>query len=91
MGTYTFVIKSEVSLGIEVEATSLEQAVAKAQSASVQGFCHQCSSGDPGEWSLGGEIDCGAPCDNELVDFYGPDGSGGSFFDNAVKAWEKAE
>lgn len=70
---YRFVVKATISLGIEVDAASLEEAIELAQSKGVQGLCHQCAKGAPNEWTTSGELDCGPPGDCELVDIHTDD------------------
>lgn len=80
---YAFVINATISLGVEVEAESLtgspshadpaatfEDAAEKAQRCGVRTFRHACSGHRAGEWSPGGELDCGAPGDCDLVDLH---------------------
>lgn len=64
---YRFVVVVGITLLVDVFATSLEDAVQKAQRASVQSLCHQCARGDEGEWRTSGEIDCD-PSMCELVE-----------------------
>lgn len=64
---YRFVVVGGITLLVDVFATSLEDAVQKAQRASVQSLCYQCARGDEGEWSTSGEIDCD-PSMCELVE-----------------------
>jgi hypothetical protein len=74
---YGFVIEATISMGIDVEADSLEAAIAEAQEASVMSLCHQCARGEKGAWNTSRELDCGDPgaavlaavyCDGEEVD-----------------------
>jgi hypothetical protein len=74
---YTFSVEATITLCTEVEADSLEEAVAKAQDRGVQSLCHQCADGHyPTRWSLTGELDCepavmplsDVDCDGESVD-----------------------
>lgn len=67
--TYTFVVETTISMHIDVEATSLQRAVALAQSSSTQSLCHQCARSEPNEWSTSGELDCN-PVTSPLVDCY---------------------
>lgn len=69
MKTYAFVIEATISLGVEVEAESLQAAVEKAQSADFATFCHQCSGGKPGQWGTS-ELDCGPTNECNLVDAF---------------------
>lgn len=57
MPEYTFVVEAIISLNFTVEAEDRHEALAKAQSASVMGLCHQCAHGEEGEWCTSGEID----------------------------------
>lgn len=66
---YCFVVEMPISMHIEVDAKDLGQAVALAQSAPIMGLCHQCASGEGGEWSTSGELD-GDPGSCLLVDCY---------------------
>lgn len=56
--TYTFVVATGITLHVEVKATSLAEAVKKAQSASVMSLCHYCARSEKGEWRTSGELDC---------------------------------
>lgn len=69
MTRYTFVVTSKISMAIDVEAGSLEEAVRVAQGCPAMSLCHQCASGSDGEWSTTGELDCD-PASGELVDAY---------------------
>lgn len=77
---YTFVIEATISMHVDVEADSLEEAVALAKEAGPQGLCHQCagSRGYQGEWKTSGEFDCDPPSSPLLgvyiddEDFQGP-------------------
>jgi hypothetical protein len=69
MSKYGFVINATISLHIDVEASSFEEAVELAQSAPVMSLCHQCARGDDGEWNTSGELD-GDPASSELVAVY---------------------
>lgn len=55
---YSFQVVAGISMHVEVEAASLEEAVEKAQSAGVISLCHQCAGSHHGEWSTSGELDC---------------------------------
>jgi hypothetical protein len=77
MSKYGFLIEATISMGIDVEADSLEEAIEQAQKASVMSLCHQCAHGEEGAWNTSGELDCGDPgtavlvavyCDGEEVD-----------------------
>jgi hypothetical protein len=77
MSKYGFVIEATISMGIDVEADSLEAAIEKAKGAGVMSLCHQCARGEEGVWNTSGELDCGDPgaavlaavyCDGEEVD-----------------------
>jgi hypothetical protein len=48
-----------ISIHVEVEADSPEQARARADEAGVQSLCHQCAHGGDrkGEWRTSGELD----------------------------------
>lgn len=86
---YGFVVNATISLGIDVEADSLLQAIEKAQRAGIQGLCHQCSKGDRREWSTSGELDCGDPSDCDLVDLHTDDPA--ATFEDAAEAWLSEE
>jgi len=82
---YGFVINATISLGVEVEASSLAEAIDKAQRADIM----RLSSWEnkPGEWSTS-EIDCGDPGDCELVDYHGPEPVD---FEKLQEIWNAAE
>lgn len=82
---YSFVVESKISLNIEVESNSLEEAVEMAQNSSVMSLCHHCSNQHKNEWSTSGELDCD-PVSSELVDFYTEDDS--VDIEKAKKIWE---
>lgn len=67
--SYAFVIEATISLSVEVEAKSLQEAVEKAQNAGFMTFCHQCSGGKPGEWAMS-ELSCDDPSACNLVDTF---------------------
>ena len=81
---FGFVVEATISLGIEVEADTLDEAIAKAQCAPMRGLCHQCAASTRNEWSTSGELDCD-PASSPLVDFFANGQQGG--FDEAVEAW----
>ena len=82
MYRYVFVVETTVTQAIEVEAESLDEAVAKAKSADEHYLCHQCSSTPLGSWSIATD---GEPQAGTLVDFhYGDPGSG---FEKAEDRW----
>ena len=71
---YTFVTNAVVSLSIDVEAGSLEEAIDLAAEAPIMSLCHQCCGGaDPGEW--GTELDTDQP--GKLVALWCGDASKG--------------
>ena len=65
---YTFVVNTMISLHIDVEAETLEEAVELAQEAPTMSLCHHCARTHKSEWSTSGEID-GDPAGSKLVDF----------------------
>lgn len=69
MSKYGFVINATISLHIDVEAASFEEAVELAQCAPAMSLCHQCAHGEEGEWNTSGELDCD-PEGSELVAAY---------------------
>jgi len=69
MSKYTFIINSTISMNIDVEATSFEEAVDLAKSAPAMSLCYQCSHGDEGTWNTSGELDCD-PGGSELLVVY---------------------
>lgn len=85
-----FVVNATITLGVEVVAKTLKEAIEKAQSADVKTLCHQCASSHPGEWGTSGELDCGEPSDCVLVGAI--DGNGrsveGKAFDELQKKWK---
>ena len=68
MARYAFVVETGISMSIELDADSLEDAVKQAQEASVRSLCSQCSSADDGQWGTS-EFDC-EPSMGKLVDAY---------------------
>lgn len=52
-----------ISVFVDVEAESEEEAKALSEDCGVMHLCHSCADGHEGEWSTSGELD-GAP--NEL-------------------------
>lgn len=66
MKTYAFVVEAVISMNIDVEAESLEEAIKKAQAASSMSLCHQCAGNHDGEWCTSGELDC-EPTMSKLV------------------------
>jgi hypothetical protein len=46
-----------ISVFVDVEAESPEQAREAAQDQAIMSLCHQCSGNHPGEWSTSGELD----------------------------------
>lgn len=81
---YVFCITAGITLGIEVEADSLEEAVAKAKAADVTNLCHSCAQGTLGRWGAN-DIDCGPPGDHELEDAHGCD------FAQAEAIWQEGD
>ena len=57
MSKYIFVVNATISMHVEVEAESLQEALEEAQTRGMMGLCHQCSRGDEGCWNTSGEID----------------------------------
>lgn len=57
MKKYTFVVDAVISLHVDVEAASLEEATGLAKEAPIMSLCHQCSEGERGEWNTSGELD----------------------------------
>lgn len=56
----TYYISAQVTVSIftRVEASSEEEALELAADRPMQGFCHQCATGDEDiEWSLSEELD----------------------------------
>lgn len=48
----------EISMYVDVEASSAEEARTLAEEAPVVSLCHQCATGDgPGTWNTSGELD----------------------------------
>lgn len=80
---HVFVIEATINLAIEVEADSVDEAVAKAMAADVQSLCGQCSQSRPGVWCT--DLEIGAPGDCKLM-AYQPGGR-----EVAIEAWEKAQ
>lgn len=59
MPTYRVPGTMTISVFVDVEADSIEEAKAKAEEASVMGLCHYCSDSRnrEGEWCTSGELD----------------------------------
>lgn len=84
---YTFSATGTISLHVEVEADSLEEAVEKAKEAPIMGLCHQCAStGDEGEWRTSGELDCD-PTYSDLTELLIDDEEAPLEFSKAKKFW----
>lgn len=69
---FVFVVETKISMNIELDASSIEEAVDLAKNASVMSLCWQCAGGDAGEWRTSGELDAD-PASSELVDAYQDD------------------
>lgn len=69
MSKYGFVIEAVISMNVDVEAESFEEAIELAQCAPVMGLCHQCARGEDESWNTSGELDCD-PSESELVAVY---------------------
>lgn len=69
---YAFVIEAVISMSVDVDAESLEEATEMAHEAPVMSLCWQCSRGEPGEWRTSGELDC-IPVESKLVGVYAGD------------------
>lgn len=82
--TFMFVVAGTISMHVEVKASTLEEAVEKAQEASTMSLCHQCSRVDEGEWGTSGELDCD-PASSTLVEAYVDDEEIDQ--EEAKKAW----
>lgn len=66
MKTYTISAQVTVSVYTTVLANSKQEAIEIAEQRTMQGLCHQCSSGNvDSEWSLTGELD-GEACKLEV-------------------------
>jgi hypothetical protein len=70
MAKFTFVVGCGISLHLEVEADSIEDAIDKAKEAPVMQLCGHCAEGFEGEWSTSGELD-GTP--GELIELWKDD------------------
>lgn len=82
---YSFSIEAVISMHVEVEAISLDEAVQKAKRAPVMSLCNQCARGDAGVWITSGELDAD-PTGCVLVDVL-VDGEPISI-EKAKDAWE---
>ena len=70
MPKYQFSVEAVISMSTDVEAATLEEAIAEAQSRGVQGLCHQCAHGNYAEeWATSGELDC-EPAVSKLAAVY---------------------
>lgn len=68
---YSFIVASGISLHINVEASSVDEAIEIAGESGIMSLCHYCARGSEGEWSTSGELDCdpySAPLEDVLVD-----------------------
>ena len=61
MPKFTFVTNATISLHLEVEADTVEEAAEKALECSVMGLCYECAGSHHNEWSTSGELDTGTP------------------------------
>lgn len=84
MPRYTFIINTTISLGCEVEAATLADAVAAAHEAPIRSLCHHCAASELDEWSVGGDLDGDAPSNCELVDFHTEEESS---YEDALLLW----
>jgi hypothetical protein len=82
MTKYIFVVEATISLGTEVEAESLEEAIEEAKSRAAMSVPYQGQGDDSVCWTT--EIDC-EPGDGTLVDFHKGQGE---TFEKACEAWE---
>ncbi len=55
--TYKFVVAGTISMHVEVKASTLAEAVEKAQGSSTMTFCHMCSRVEEEEWGAA-DLDC---------------------------------
>lgn len=62
MATYRISGTMTISVMVDVEADSKEEAIATAQECPAMSFCNQCAGASEGEWSTSGELD-GQPMD----------------------------
>lgn len=67
MARYTFVVNAVISMHVDVDAATMDEAIEEAQAASVMTLCHQCARGDKGCWNTSGELDT-EPASAELVE-----------------------
>lgn len=64
---FFFVVKATVSFGVEVEADTIDDAIAMAKDADTMTLCHHCTSQRKGTWAT--ELDCNAQ-EGVLVDVH---------------------
>lgn len=64
---FSFQVEGVISLHVTVRAKTVDEALEKAQRASVMSLCHKCARSEPGEWCTSGELDCD-PVTCSLVD-----------------------
>jgi hypothetical protein len=57
MSKYTFAVEMPITMSVDIEADTLEEAVEQAKAAHVIRLCNQCSDTREGEWSTTGELD----------------------------------
>jgi hypothetical protein len=70
---YSFQVEAVISMNVEVDADSFEDAVEMAQGAPVMSLCWQCARGDKGCWNTSGELDAD-PAEAKLVSVITDDG-----------------
>lgn len=82
--TFMFVVAGTISMHVEVKASTLEEAVEKAQEASTMSLCHQCSRVDEGKPCACQRSHCD-PASSTLVEAYVDDEEIDQ--EEAKKAW----
>lgn len=81
MSKFQFVAEATITIGIEVEAASLLEAMGRAREAGVQKLCHHCTTSREGTWSVDGD-----PKATVLVDLL-VDGETQENFGEIAAAW----
>lgn len=57
MPTYRVPATVTISMFVDVQAESIQEAWDLAERAPMMSLCHQCCRAEPGQWSTSGEID----------------------------------
>lgn len=66
MAKYQFVVEATITMGTDVEADTLEQAIEIAKGRCTMSLCYECAHGEEGCWNTSGELDAD-PENSKLV------------------------